>query len=457
MKKDRDDDIEREIRTHLDLDAEERVGDGMSETDARYAARRAFGNVTRTQEDVRAVWTRRWVDELVQDVRYAVRTLRKSPGFTTVAVLTLALGIGATSAVYSVVHGVLLKRLPYRDPDRVVIIWENDMRRNRPRNVIASANFVEWRVRSRSLEHIGMTGPARLNVVLDGQPEEVAGAAASSDVFLALGVAPAIGRAFTPSEDEEGHDKVIILSHEFWRGRLRGRDDVIGLKLIANSEPRTVIGVMPPAFTIGGQRADFFVPYGWTMERLRSSPGRGLSAGVAHLRDGVTFGQAATEMKNIAAQLEQEFPRRNAGWSVTLVPIHEQTVDQIRPAILVLAAAVALVLLIACVNVANLLLARSAVRQRELGVRAALGARRARLVRQMLTESLTLGIAGGTAGLGLAFAFHRGLLALVADRFRCPGSITWRWTCRSSRSRSCWRSVPGCCSAWYHQSSPQET
>lgn len=184
--------------------------------------------------------------------------------------------------------------------------------------------------------------------------------------------------------------------------------------MTTNSEPRTVIGVMPPEFTIVGRKADFFVPYGWTMERLRRSPGRGISHGIARLRAEATFDQAAAEMKNIAAQLEKEFPQRNAGWSVTLVPIHEQMVDQIRPALLVLAGAVSLVLLIACVNVANLLLARSTVRQRELGIRTALGAKRGRLVRQMLTESLLLGAAGGVAGLALAFAFHRGLLALGA-------------------------------------------
>jgi predicted permease len=223
-----------------------------------------------------------------------------------------------------------------------------------------------------------------------------------------------------PEEDEAGKNQVVILSHEFWRSRLNGRDDIIGLKLIMNGEPRTVIGVMPPEFTINGRKADYFITYGWTMEGLRSEPGRGFSHGIARLRDGVTFQQAAAEMKSISAQLEQEFPDRDTGWTVNLVPVHELMVEQIRPAILVLASAVALVLLIACVNVANLLLARSTVRKGELGLRAALGAGRGRLIRQMLTESIVLGVAGGTAGLVLAFAFHRGLLALVADRIPVP-------------------------------------
>jgi putative ABC transport system permease protein len=357
---------------------------------------------------------------LLQDLRFAVRSFLRAPRFTVPALLALALGIGATSAIFSVVRGVMLKPLPYRDPDRIVVIWENNLRRNRPRNVIGSANFVEWRERNRSLESIGMVGPARLNVVLDGQPEEVAGLFVSSDAFSALGVTPALGRTFTASEDEQGNHLVMVLSHEFWQTRLGGRGDVLGTSITTNGSPRTVVGVMPPGFTIIGQKADFMVPYGWTLEGLRASPGRGSSHGLARLRDGVTLEQAADDMKNIAAQLEKEAPQRNANWSVTLVPVHEQMVDQIRPALLVLAGAVLLVLLIACVNVANLLLARSTVRQRELGLRTALGARRARLVRQMLTESLLLSIAGGVAGLVLAVAFHRGLLALVADRIPVP-------------------------------------
>jgi putative ABC transport system permease protein len=354
------------------------------------------------------------------DLTIALRSFARTPRFTIPAVLALALGIGSTSAIFSVVRGVLLTPLPYRDPDRLVAIWESNVKSGRGRNVIGSANFVAWRERTRTLEHIGMTGRARFNLMLGGQPEEVAGLFASSDVFRALGTPPALGRAFTESEDEDGNDQVIILSHEFWRTRLGERTDIIGLKITTNGEPRTVVGVMPPRFTILGQKADFFVPYGWTIQQLRSSPGRGFSHGMARLRDGVTFEQAAAEMTNIAAQLEKEFPQRNTNWTVTLVPVHEQTVDQIRPAILVLAGAVALVLLIACVNVANLLLARGTVRQREMGVRAALGARRARLVRQMLTESVMLALAGGVAGLALAFAFHRGLLALLADRIPVP-------------------------------------
>jgi putative ABC transport system permease protein len=356
----------------------------------------------------------------VQDLRFAVRSFLRAPRFTVPAVLALALGIGATSAIFSVIRGVLLEPLPYRDPARIVSIWEANASRNRARNVIGPANFVAWKERSRSFDYLGMVGPARLNFILDGQPYEVSGLAASSEVFGALGVQPAMGRTFTADEDLEGNADVLVISHEFWQSRLGGRSDILGTMLNANGRQREVIGVMAPRFTIEGQKADFYAPYGWTLEALRRAAGRGSSHAIARLADGVSLAQAQDEMRSIAAVLETEEPRRNTGWSVAVVPIHEITTETIRPALLVLAGAVLLVLLIACVNVANLLLARSTVRQRELGLRTALGAGRGRLLRQLLTESLLLSAIGGVAGLVLAAAFHRGLLALVADRIPVP-------------------------------------
>lgn len=356
----------------------------------------------------------------VQDLRFAARSFLRAPRFTVPAILALALGIGTTSAIFSVVRGVLLEPLPYRSPDRIVSIWEANIPRNRTRNVIGPANFLAWGERNRSFEHLGMTGPGRMNIILDGQPYEVAGVMASSEVFQALGTQPLLGRTFTAEEDHRDRDAVIVLSYEFWQSRLAGRSDVLGSTINANGRQRTVIGVMPPGFTIEGQKADFYATYGWTVEALRNAPGRGSSHAIARLRDGVTVAQAQDEMRAIAAQLEKEEPRRNTGWTVNVVPIHELTTETIRPALLVLSGAVLLLLVIACVNVANLLLARSTVRQRELGLRTALGAARGRLLRQMLTESLLLAVVGGAAGLLLAMAFHRGLLALVADRIPVP-------------------------------------
>ena len=358
------------------------------------------------------------IDTVLQDLRYAVRAFVRAPRFTAPALLALALGIGATSAIFSIVRGVVLEPMPYRDPDRIVSIWETSA--SQTRGIVAPANFVEWRERNRSFEYLGMVGPSRMTVLLNGQPYEFSGLLASADVFRALGVQPVFGRTFTADEDLEGKDAVVLLGYEFWLARLGGRSDVVGSTLTGNGRPRTVVGVMPRGFNIEGRRADYYVPYGWTSERLRRSAGRGLSHAVARLRNGVTLAQAIDEMTALAAQRAKEAPRLNTGRSVAVIPIHAFTIETVRPAIMVLAGAVVLVLLIACVNVANLLLARGTVRQRELGLRTALGAGRARLLRQMLTESLLLSLAGGAAGLALAFAFHRGLLALVADRIPVP-------------------------------------
>lgn len=359
----------------------------------------------------------RIIEESLRDVRHAVRALRRARGFTAAALVTLALGIGATSAMFSVIRTVMLEPLPYRDPDGIVAVWETN-RGGTSRNVIAPANYVEWRERTRTLEHLGMVEPAGMAMMINGQPRDVTGLTVSSDVFRALGVQPAIGRAYNADEDQG--TAVIVLSHEFWQRRLGGRSDVLGMTLSTEGGPRTVVGVMPPRFTIVGQKGDYLVPYGQTIEQLRAARGRGSSYGIARLRHGVSFEQALIEMRSIYADLEREFPQRNARRTVMLFTLQDQMVGELRPAAFALAGAVVLVLLVVCVNVANLLLARSAAREREVGMRTALGAGRGRLMRQMLAESLVLAAGGGLAGLAVAALCHRGLLALVADRIPIP-------------------------------------
>jgi putative ABC transport system permease protein len=367
------------------------------------------------------------LDDLLRDARLAVRMLRRSPGFTASALLILALGIGGTAVVFSLLRTVILQPLPYREPDRVVTVWETN--RNGTRNVISYANFVAWRERTRTLDHLGMVGPAGLAIAVDGRAYDVSGQTVSAESFLALGAQPAIGRLYTPEEDFAAGAGVIVLSHEFWQARLGGRRDVLDVTLGTADGPYRVIGVMPPDFTIAGDKASFYIPYGLTIAQLRASDGRESSYAIARLRDGVSFAQAAADMRGVQADLEKEFPRRNALRTVLMFPVHEQMVADLRPALFALAAAVALVLLVACVNVASLTLARSVVRVREVGMRAALGAGRARLVRQLVTESLVLAVAGGLSGLAVAMLLHRGLLALVGDRIPVPriDQLTLDW------------------------------
>ena len=363
--------------------------------------------------------TQTLLEDAARDLRHGVRVLRRSPGFTAGSLVTLALGIGATAAIFSVVRTVMMEPLPYRDPDRIVTVWETN-RGATSRNVIAPANFVAWRERNNTLEHLGMVGPTGLTMMVNGQPLETSGLTVSADVFSALGVQPILGRAYTPEEDFGGNSAVLVLSHEFWQRQMAGRTDVLGMAVATDRGPRTIVGIMPPGFTIVGQKADFLAPYGATLEQLRGVRGRGSSYAIARLRDGVTFEQAYRDMRSVFSRLEKEEPERNARRTVIVLHLQEQLVGELRPALFALIGAVLMVLLVACVNVANLLLARSAARGREIGVRTALGARRGRLVRQVLAESLLLASTGGAAGLGVAALCQRGLLALVGDRIPVP-------------------------------------
>lgn len=411
--------LDEEIRFHIDQQTAKHRRAGMTPDEARRQALLKFGGLERVRESTWDEIRPALLEDSVRDLRHGARVLRRAPGFTAAALVTLALGIGATSAIFSVVRAVMLEPLPYREPDRIVAVWETN-RGGTVRNVIAPANYVAWRERSRTLEHLGMVESGSVIMIIGGQPVRISGLTVSADVFRALGVRPALGRAYTTEEDFGGHSAVIVLSHEFWQRRLGGRQDVLDMTLSTDGGPRTVIGVMPRGFTIAGQKADFLIPYGQTLEQLRAVLGRGSSYAVARLRDGVSFEQAYGEMRSIYAELEKEEPQRNARRTVMLLSLQEQMVGELRPALLALAGAVVLVLFVACVNVANLLLARSAARARELGMRTALGAQRGRLVRQMLTESLLLASAGGIAGLAVAALCHRGLLALVGERISIP-------------------------------------
>jgi len=353
----------------------------------------------------------------LQDLRFAARLLRKSPGFTLIAVAAIALGIGANTAIFSVVNGVLLKSLPYRDPDGIVIVWERNIPRGRETNSAGPANFLAWRDENHVFEQMAAVTPTfGANLTGAGDPAEVRTQMVNAEFFSILGVNPELGRPITREEDE-ADSSVVVISHRLWQQRLKGAD-VVGHPITLNGRAQTVVGVMPAGFYFLDRTVDVWYPIGFTAAS-REPHGRSLTP-IARLKPGVSVAQAQAEMETIAARLTARWPEFDTGWSINVRPIEQQITGEVRPALVILLGAVGFVLLIACANVANLLLARATGRQRELAVRAALGASRHRLIRQMLAESLLLAAAGGVAGFALAWGGVRFLTANLGDQIAFP-------------------------------------
>ena len=416
-RKSRERELDRELRSHLDAEMEEHEGHGVSPAEARYAAQRAFGNTMLVKEEVREMWGWMAVEHFLKDLRHGLRTLAKNPGFTTVAVLTLALGIGANTAIFSVINGVLLNPLPYPQPDQLVMLYSRTA--EFPRSSTSYPNFLDWTRDSHSFSALAAYRDDNFNLTGMGEAERVPAGMVSAAFFPLLGVQPPLGRTFLPEEDQLGVPPVVLISRGFWERKFGSSPGALGKPLTLNGIQHTIVGVIPADFHYQGrnfQRSDLYVPIGQfnvlTFRDRKAS--MGMDA-IGRLKPGVTFDQANADMQALARHLAETYPDSNKGTGITLVPLKPDVVGSIRPVLLMVGAAVVFVLLIACVNVANLLLSRSMGRTREIAIRTALGASRGRVIRQLLTESGLLAIIGGSLGCLIAAWGTQAALKLLPE------------------------------------------
>jgi predicted permease len=359
---------------------------------------------------------------IFQDLRYALRQTRKSPGFTAIAVITLALGIGANTAIFSVVNGALLRPLAFREPDRLVHVWHVPPAKSFPGMTtfaVSAANYLDWKSQNPVFENMAIYTYHGFTLTGGEKPEQVDAGAVSSSFFETLGVQPLLGRVFSPQEDQPGRANVVVFSHRFWQQHFGSNADIVGHNINIDGQSFLVAGVMPPSFRYP-DFAQVWTPMAWTNEE-RAVRGEHHYSVVARLRAGVALKQAQAAMNTISGRLEQLYPDDDRGWGAVVVPLHDDLVSDVRPALLVLLGAVAFVLLIACVNVANLALAKTLSRRKEIAIRTALGASSARVLRQILAETVLLALVGGAIGLTYAHSGVRLIMAFLADKL--PRSV----------------------------------
>jgi len=422
--------LDEEIRAHIAMSVREREERGESAEDARAAALREFGNVGLVNETTREIWGYAWIEQLGQDAQYGLRMMWRSPAFTAVAILTLALGIGANAAIFSVVNAVLLRPLPFEKPDRLATIFHTPPQESFPgvpTFAVSPANFLDWRSQNRAFEGMSAFGFGRYTITGTGHPETLRMVAVTRGFFSILRVQPLFGRVFTDDEDNPGHEHVVILAYGLWHTRYGGDPGIIGKNIELNGLSFAVIGVMPPGFDFPSSgdpafQTQMWKPLAWT-DRERAVRDNHNYDVISRLKDGVTLKQAQAELDATSRRLAEQYPKDNKGWGAVAIPLREYLVSDARPALLILLGSVTFVLLIACANVANLLLARSLSRQKEIAVRAALGAGRRRLLQQALSETMLLALAGGA--LGLIFAHYGVILILkfLAERLPRVGEI----------------------------------
>jgi putative ABC transport system permease protein len=405
-----DADMAEEMRLHVERRADENVADGMSPEEARYAALRGFGGMEQVKEEVRAQRSWIWLEQLGQDARYAFRQLRRSPGFAAVAILTLAVGTGANTAIFSLVNSLVLKPLAYDEPGQLVQVWESQA--GVAANLVSPGVFLDWRTQATTMDSLAAFRGIDLNLTSAGEPERISGLRMTADGLRVLRARPLLGRIFAADEDQPGREPVIVLTSELWRRRFGSDPGIVGRTIQLNEAPVTVIGVLPPGFLPRAQD-EFVVPYVFDPAWRDLRSGHFLQV-MGRVKSGVPLAQARAELAAIYGRSQALFPAWKKGWSVNVVPLQEEFVGEVKPALLLLLAAVVVVLLVACTNVANLLLAKASARQREIAVRAALGASRGRVIRQLLAESVLLSLLGAGLGLALAFWSVAGLRHFVA-------------------------------------------
>ena len=413
---DPDEDLKDEIEFHLQAETARRIERGESPEQAHAHALREFGNVPLVEEVTRGMSAAAARERLVRDFRFALRTLTRDASFSLIAIVTLALGIGATVAVFAIVNSILLRPLPFSDPDSLVMVWEKAPQGS-PRNLVNAPNYLAWRSRSRAFEAIGAISRIPMNITGLGQAEQVDGVQVTAEFFTALGVQPLFGRAIQSGEDIEGAPRTMVLSHQFWQQRFSGSSDVLGRILSVNGSPFEIVGVMPASFVFPGVPTEIFIPY--RINPARPPGGRNLVT-VARLKPGFTLQAAQSEMERVASETAKEDPVMNGGFSASVIPLMEQAVGDTRRILWVLFGSVACLLLLACANVANLLLMRASTRTPEMAVRMALGAGRWGLVHQLVMESLVLTITAGAIGLALAWAVVPLVPAMFPPSFPLP-------------------------------------
>jgi predicted permease len=404
--------LDAELRFHLEQQIADYVAAGIEPDEARRRARLEFGGSDQVKEECRDVGAGHLVETFLQDLRYGLRQLRRTPGFTAVAVLTLALGIGANTAIFSVVDGVLLEPPPYPHPERIVMLWEQSP--DGGGSQISTLDFLDWKRQSTAFSAFAAEDWGSMTLTGSGAPEEIRYDGVSANYFEIPGAKAALGRTFAPGEDQPGRQYEVVLAHRYWQGRFGANPDIIGRSIRLNGAAYTVIGVMPGE-PFDSWRTEVWTPLAFEPKDMTRDY-RWLGSW-ARLKPGVTLEQARQQMTTIAARIAHDYPQSNKGWSVAVERYEDLRVEGQQRPLYVLLAAVGAVLLIGCVNLANLLLVRGAGREREVAVRSALGAGRTRLVRQLLTESIVLAALGGSAGVAVGWALMLGLRAWIPPSF----------------------------------------